>query len=120
MGAEPNPKTDDQPEIVGKVTSDAQAPGQRPWQIDSIFDSSDDAIICKTLDGVVISANAASERIFGYSPYELVGRPISLLIPFERLAAPGRRKADRTLRDRARDEIWTDDPGLDHRIPDPR
>jgi len=50
----------------------------------AIVESSDDAILSKNLDGVILSCNAAAERIFGYSAGELVGRPISILIPPER------------------------------------
>ena len=52
----------------------------------SIVETSDDAIISKSLDGVIQSWNAAAERMFGYSAAEAVGRHISLVIPAERLA----------------------------------
>jgi PAS domain S-box-containing protein len=49
----------------------------------AIVESSDDAIIGKTLDGVVTSWNSAAERIFGYAAAEMVGQPISRIIPPE-------------------------------------
>jgi PAS domain S-box-containing protein len=51
----------------------------------SIVDSSDDAIIGKTLDGVVTSWNNAAEVIFGYTRSEMIRRPITLLHPPDRV-----------------------------------
>src|SRR4029077_686057 len=50
----------------------------------AIVESSDAAIIGKTLDGVIVSWNPGAERIYGYKAEEIVGRPVSLLVPPDR------------------------------------
>jgi PAS domain S-box-containing protein len=47
----------------------------------SIVQSCDDAIVGKTLDGIVVSWNAGAERIYGYAAEEMIGRSVSVLIP---------------------------------------
>ena len=53
--------------------------------LEAIVEGSDDAIATKTLEGVVTSWNPGAERIFGYSASEIVGRPITVLFPPDRL-----------------------------------
>jgi PAS domain S-box-containing protein len=52
----------------------------------AIVESSDDAIVSKSLDGIVTSWNPAAERMFGWTSAEAVGRHITLIIPGERRA----------------------------------
>jgi PAS domain S-box-containing protein len=58
-----------------------RALGEQKARLAAIVDASDDAIIGKTLDGVITSWNPGAHRIFGYSADEAVGKSISLLIP---------------------------------------
>jgi PAS domain-containing protein len=62
----------------------------------AIVDSSDDAIVSKTLDGVITSWNAGAERLFGYTAKEAVGQHISLVIP------PNRRHEETIILERLR------------------
>jgi PAS domain S-box-containing protein len=50
----------------------------------AIVESSDDAILTKTLDGIITSWNAGAERIFGYKAEEIVGQSVLTLIPPDR------------------------------------
>ena len=61
-----------------KLAEEAQS------RLAAIVQSSDDAIIGKTLAGIITSWNRGAEKIFGYAPEEAVGRPLLMLIPPER------------------------------------
>jgi len=52
------------------------------FKLAAIVENSDDAIIGKTLDGTIISWNKSAERIYGYMSQEIIGKSISILVPF--------------------------------------
>lgn len=54
---------------------------ERCHRLASVVESSEDAIIAKTLDGVITDWNAAAERMFGYSAGDAIGKNASMLIP---------------------------------------
>ncbi len=62
----------------------------------AVIESSDDAIITKTLDSIITTWNPAAERIFGYTAKEAIGRPVTILIPEDQ------RDEEPTILDRVR------------------
>ena len=56
-----------------------------PYWLSAIIDSADDAIITKTLDGIITSWNRGAQRIFGYTAAEVIGKPVTVLIPDDHL-----------------------------------
>jgi PAS domain S-box-containing protein len=50
----------------------------------AIVESSDDAIVAKSLDGIITNWNAGAQRLFGYTAAEAIGQPVTMLMPPER------------------------------------
>lgn len=50
----------------------------------AIVESSDDAILAKDLNGIIVTWNEGAQRLFGYAPDEVVGKPVTILIPADR------------------------------------
>jgi PAS domain S-box-containing protein len=70
--------------VFRDVTERKLAEGDRT-RLAAIVESSDDAIISKSLDGIIRSWNSGAERLFGYRHAEAVGQPITLIIPPEHI-----------------------------------
>jgi PAS domain S-box-containing protein len=86
----PTPLYDKGGNVIGGVNMLVDITERKEAEIASAFrasvvESSDDAIITKNLDGMITSWNAAAERMFGYCAEEAIGRPITMLIPQDRL-----------------------------------
>jgi PAS domain S-box-containing protein len=71
---------------IGWVTGHSYQlePGRSRPTTPSIVESSDDAILSKDLDGTIFSWNQGAERLYGYAAEEVIGKPVSLLIPADR------------------------------------
>jgi PAS domain S-box-containing protein len=71
------PRDSNAVESADKLSTEGRASA---W-LNAIIESADDAIISKTLDGIITSWNNGASRIFGYSAEEVIGKPIVILIP---------------------------------------
>jgi PAS domain S-box-containing protein len=84
----PTPLHDESGRLVGGINllvdlRDRRRSEEDAARLAAIVSSSDDAIISKTLKGHITTWNAGAQRIFGYSAEEMIGRPITTIIPVE-------------------------------------
>ncbi|UPK32980.1 PAS domain S-box protein [Bradyrhizobium sp. 186] len=74
--------------LVGKLrqqsASERDYYGKRLALYGAVVESSNDAIITKTLDGIITGWNKAAEHLFGYSAEDAVGQPIDIIVPQDR------------------------------------
>lgn len=86
-----SPIRDEQGEVIGAshimrdVTHERETEEKR-GMLAAIVENSDDAIISKTLNGIITTWNGGAEKIFGYQERETIGKHISILIPRDRLS----------------------------------
>jgi two-component system, chemotaxis family, CheB/CheR fusion protein len=86
----PTPLCDASGEVIGAVNmlvdiTDRKRAEESARRLAAVVEFSDDAIITKDLDGVITSWNRGAERLFGYKAEETIGRPITILVPHDRL-----------------------------------
>jgi PAS domain S-box-containing protein len=81
---------DDDGELVGYVgtvtdITESKRAHQEVSRLAAIVECSNDAIISESLDGTIMTWNGGAERVYGYSKSEVIGRPMAILLPADRL-----------------------------------
>src|ERR1041384_5921356 len=80
------PEARPSPAYVSKEhLTNLQSPELASYWLTALIESADDAIISKTLEGIITSWNAGAQRIFGYTADEVIGKSVTILIPEDHL-----------------------------------
>ena len=87
--AYPTPLFDTSGAFIGAVNmlvdvGDRDLADEHGQRLSAIVESSDDAIVSKDLNGVIMSWNAGAQRVFGYTAEEVIGKSVTILIPEDR------------------------------------
>jgi PAS domain S-box-containing protein len=85
----PSPLLDESGALIGGLNtlvdvSELRRGEEKALQLAAIVDTSHDAIVTKDLNGIITSWNDSAERLFGYRAEEVLGKPITILIPADR------------------------------------
>jgi PAS domain S-box-containing protein len=88
--AVPTPIFDAAGQLIGAVNmlvdlTEQQARDEAARRYVAIIESSNDAIVAKDLNGIITAWNPGAERLFGYTPDEAIGKPVTMLIPPDHL-----------------------------------
>jgi PAS domain S-box-containing protein len=70
--------------LIFRDVTDQRSASVSASHLAAIIENSADAIVSTTLSGVVQSWNPAAQKIFGYEAAEMLGRPLSVIVPVER------------------------------------
>ncbi|HEV8366802.1 MAG TPA: PAS domain S-box protein [Pyrinomonadaceae bacterium] len=81
MANKPLPENPSAAATAQSLITNLQSLEFAPYWLSAIIESADDAIISKTLDGIITSWNKGAERIFGYTAEEVIGKSVTILIP---------------------------------------